>query len=68
MEVDGTAFGNDVEQYWNELVKNNTKSNFYNGFKWDNQQNDLTSILLLAVLWNLISFFSLKLTNREKQK
>ena len=68
MEVNGTAFGGDVEIYWRNLVKNNEAQNFWNGFAWTNQSTDLRNIVLLAILWNLISFFSLKLTNREKQK
>ena len=67
MEVNGTAFGSEVEAQWNRL-KDNEKQDFPNGYAWTNQRNDLQFILLLAILWNFISFFSLKLTNREKQK
>jgi hypothetical protein len=68
MEVDGTAFGKEVETRWNELVKQNNTSEFYYGYKWNNQANDLIHILLIAVIWNAVSFFALKLTNRNKQK
>jgi hypothetical protein len=54
-EVGATAFGD----------KSKTPPNQY---AWSNYNKDLTMIVLLTLMWHLLSFFSLKLFDRSKQK
>jgi hypothetical protein len=68
LELKGTAFAGEVEKRWLELEAANQTEDFSNRYIWTNQSTDLTNIVRLALMWNVISFCTLKLVNREKQK
>jgi hypothetical protein len=65
-EVAATPFTFQVQNLWTS--DSDKKAELFNRYNWDGRNTAIIIIALLAVLWNVLAFFALKLTNRKKQK